>query len=157
MQLDYGFPLLYSLFTHDCVLRHNSNIFIKYADDTTVVGRISNSDESAYREEIQSLSAWCSMNNLILNATETKELIVDFRKSSSSRHSAIYINGSEVEYVSSFKFLGVHISEDLSWHQNTSTLVRKHKWLRCWDIDREIEAQAPAPPSCHCWAPEQSP
>ncbi|KAK3563855.1 hypothetical protein QTP86_002722 [Hemibagrus guttatus] len=107
-------PLLYSLCTHDCVPWHNSNIFIRYADDTTVVGRISNNDESTYREEIQSLSAWCSMNNLTLNATKTKELIVDFWKSNSSRHSPIYINGSEVEHVSSFKFLGVHISEDLS-------------------------------------------
>ncbi|KAK3519981.1 hypothetical protein QTP70_010107 [Hemibagrus guttatus] len=98
-------PLLYSLFTHDCVPRHNSNIFIKYVDDTTVVGQISNNDESAYREEIQSLSVWCSMNNRTLNAMKTKE--------------------SEVEHVSSFKFLGVHISEDLSWHLNTSTLVRK--------------------------------
>ncbi|KAK3546959.1 hypothetical protein QTP86_005536 [Hemibagrus guttatus] len=118
-------PLLYSLFIHGCVPRHNSNIFIKYADDTTVVGLISNNDKLAYREEIQSLSAWCSMNNLTLDATKTKELIVDFQKSSSNRHSPIYINGSEVERVSSFKFLGVHISEDLSWHQNTSTLVRK--------------------------------
>ena len=32
-------PLLYSLFTHDCVARHNSNTIIKFADDTTVVGR----------------------------------------------------------------------------------------------------------------------
>ncbi|KAK3555053.1 hypothetical protein QTP86_008000 [Hemibagrus guttatus] len=86
------------------------------------LGRISNNDELVYREEIQSLSAWCSINNLTLNATKTKELIVDFRKFSSSRHSPIYINGSEVEHVSSFKFLGAHISEDLSWHQNTSTL-----------------------------------
>ncbi|KAK3542765.1 hypothetical protein QTP70_002779, partial [Hemibagrus guttatus] len=78
---------------------HNSNIYIKYADKTTVVGRISNNDESAYREEIQSLSAWFSMNNLTLNATKTKELIVDFRKSNSSIHSSVYINGSEVEHV----------------------------------------------------------
>ncbi|KAK3526903.1 hypothetical protein QTP86_004696 [Hemibagrus guttatus] len=90
-------PLLYSLCTHDCVPRHNSNIFIKYADDTTGVGRISNNNESAYREEIQSLSACCSMNNLTLNATKTKELIVDFWKSNTSRHSPIYINGSAVE------------------------------------------------------------
>ncbi|KAK3525736.1 hypothetical protein QTP70_007030 [Hemibagrus guttatus] len=117
-------PLLYSLFTHDCVLQHNSNIFIKYADDTTV-GRISNNNESAYREEIQSLSELCSMNNVSLNAMKTKELIVDFWKSNNSRHSPIYINVSEVERVSSFKFLGVHISEHLSWHQNASTLVRK--------------------------------
>ncbi|KAK3508755.1 hypothetical protein QTP70_004232 [Hemibagrus guttatus] len=86
---------------------------------------MSNNDESANREEIQRLSAWCSMNNLTLNATKTKELVVDFRKSNSNRHSSIYINGSEVERVSSFKFLSVHISEDLSCHQNTSNLVQK--------------------------------
>ncbi|KAK3549709.1 hypothetical protein QTP86_007157 [Hemibagrus guttatus] len=52
----------------------------------------SNNDESAYSVEIQSLSEWCSMNNLTLNAMKTKELIVDFQKSNSSRHSPIYIN-----------------------------------------------------------------
>jgi hypothetical protein len=31
---------LYSLFTHDCKARHNCNTIIKYADDTTVVGLI---------------------------------------------------------------------------------------------------------------------
>ena len=29
-------PLLYSLFTHDCMARHDSNTIIKFADDTTV-------------------------------------------------------------------------------------------------------------------------
>jgi hypothetical protein len=42
--------LLYSLFTHDCTTRHNSNTIIKFADDTTVVGLISDNDETAYRE-----------------------------------------------------------------------------------------------------------
>ncbi|KAK3565947.1 hypothetical protein QTP86_023272 [Hemibagrus guttatus] len=87
--------------SHLIVPRHISNNFIKYADDTTVVGRFSNNDESAYRKEIQSLSAWCSMYNLTLNATKTKELIVDFRKSNSSRNAPIYINGSEVDRLSS--------------------------------------------------------
>ena len=45
-------PLLYSLFTHDCVAMHTSNSIIKYADDTTVVGLIANNDETAYREEV---------------------------------------------------------------------------------------------------------
>ena len=30
-------PLLYSLFTHDCMARHDSNTIIKFSDDTTVV------------------------------------------------------------------------------------------------------------------------
>ena len=44
-------PLLYSLYTHDCVASHNSNS-IKFADDTTVVNLINNNDETAYREEV---------------------------------------------------------------------------------------------------------
>jgi hypothetical protein len=39
-------PLLYSLFTHDCVAMHTSNSIIKFADDTTVVGLITNNDET---------------------------------------------------------------------------------------------------------------
>jgi hypothetical protein len=41
-------PLLYSLFTHDCVAKHDSNTIIKFADDTTVVGLITENDERAY-------------------------------------------------------------------------------------------------------------
>ena len=33
-------PPLYSLFTHDCVAKHDSNTIIKFADVTTVVGLI---------------------------------------------------------------------------------------------------------------------
>ena len=43
-------PLLYSLFTHDCTARHDCNTIIKFADDTTVVGLITDNDETAYRE-----------------------------------------------------------------------------------------------------------
>jgi hypothetical protein len=42
-------PLLFSLFTHDCMARHDSNIIIMFADDTTVVGLITDNDETAYR------------------------------------------------------------------------------------------------------------
>jgi hypothetical protein len=45
-------PLLYSLFTYDCVPVHCSNTIAKFTDDTTVVGLISDNDESAYREEV---------------------------------------------------------------------------------------------------------
>jgi hypothetical protein len=66
-------PLLYSLFTHDCMAMHTSNS-IKCADDTPVVGLISNNDEIAYREEVRSLVEWS------LNVNKMKELIMDFRK-----------------------------------------------------------------------------
>ena len=43
-------PLLYSLFTHDCTARHDSNTIIKFADDTTVLGLITDNNETAYNE-----------------------------------------------------------------------------------------------------------
>ena len=73
-------PFLYSLFTHDCRTVHGSNSIIKFTDDTTVIGLISNNNEAAYREEVQHLATWCMDNNLLLNTSKTKELIVDFRK-----------------------------------------------------------------------------
>ena len=73
-------PLLYSLFTHDCVAKHDSNTIIKFADDTTVVGLITDNDEQAYREDVRDLAVWCQDNNLSLNVSKTKELNVDYRK-----------------------------------------------------------------------------
>ncbi|KAL0161701.1 hypothetical protein M9458_045426, partial [Cirrhinus mrigala] len=39
-------PLLFTLLTHDCTANFSSNHIIKFADDTTVVGLISNNDET---------------------------------------------------------------------------------------------------------------
>ena len=47
--------------------RHDSNTIIKFADNTTVVGLITNNNETAYREEVRALRVWCQENNLTLN------------------------------------------------------------------------------------------
>ncbi len=46
-------PLLYSLYTHDCTATHSSNHIVKFADDTAVIGPITDNDETAYREEVR--------------------------------------------------------------------------------------------------------
>ncbi|KAK0132601.1 RNA-directed DNA polymerase from mobile element jockey [Merluccius polli] len=47
-----GGQVLYSLYTHDYVARSSSNSIIKFADDTVVVGLISDNDEKAYLEVV---------------------------------------------------------------------------------------------------------
>ena len=89
-------PLLYTLYTHDCTPTHQSNTIIKFADDTTVVGLISGGDETAYRVEVERLSVWCNTNNLILNTSKSKELVVDFRRCKPDIQ-PITINGDRVE------------------------------------------------------------
>ena len=86
------------------------------------MGLIEDDDEKAYRAEVGSLTQWCQDNNLALNVTKTKELIVDFRMQERV-HAPIYINGVAVEQVPDFKFLGVNISKDLKWATHTSQLV----------------------------------
>ena len=120
-----GCVLSPALFTQDCSPIYSSNTIVKFADDTTVVGFISNNDETHYRQEVQHLTEWCSDNNLVLNTTKTKEVIVDCRRSRNTTPSPLYISGEEVERVDSSKFLGLHITKDLTWSLNTSHLVKK--------------------------------
>lgn len=47
--------LVLSVYTHNCTPIHKINVIIKFADDTTVAGLISEGDESAYREEADRL------------------------------------------------------------------------------------------------------
>ncbi len=90
-------PLLFTLLTHDCTAKFSSNHIIKFADDTTVVGLISNNDETHYREEVAQLAEWCGTNNLSLNVGKTKEVVLDFRRRNSVDHPPLTIDSSPVE------------------------------------------------------------
>ncbi|KAK3573094.1 hypothetical protein QTP86_013015 [Hemibagrus guttatus] len=80
--------------------------------------------ESAYREEMQQLIAWCKDNNLSLNIDKTKEMVVDFRRAQSD-HSPLIIDGSPVEIIKRTKFLGVHLAENFTSSLNTTSISKK--------------------------------
>lgn len=85
-------PALFTLFIHDCSATYPTNV--KFAADTTV-----DNDGTHYREKIQHLIGWCSDNNLVLNSSKTKEVIVEFRKSRRMEDTPLHIQGEEVEQV----------------------------------------------------------
>jgi mannose/fructose/N-acetylgalactosamine-specific phosphotransferase system component IIB len=93
-------------------------------DDTTVVGLITNNDETANREEARDLAVWCQDNNLSLNVIKTKEMIDDYMKRR-TEHAPILIDEAVVEQVERFKFLGVHITNNLTWSKHTKTVVKR--------------------------------
>ncbi|CAM4610534.1 unnamed protein product [Leuciscus chuanchicus] len=117
-------PLLFSLYTNDCTSKDTSVKFLKFADDTTVIGLIRNGDESAYRQEVEQLALWCSYNNLELNTLKTLEMIVDFRRNPPALPS-LTIMDSTVTAVESFRFLGTTISQDLKWDTHIDSIVKK--------------------------------
>ncbi|KAI4885078.1 hypothetical protein NFI96_008456 [Prochilodus magdalenae] len=103
--------------------RHTSNTIFKFAYDTTILGLITDGDETAYRDEVSALSEWCYHNNLSLNISKTKEMTVDYRKLQRGGQSSLNINGAEVERVSIVRLLGVHLTDDLSWSLQQSSEV----------------------------------
>ena len=52
------------------------------------------------------------------------EMIEDYRKSR-AEHASILIDGAVMEQVESFKFLGVHITNELEWSKHTKTVVKR--------------------------------
>ncbi|KAF7686639.1 hypothetical protein HF521_015032 [Silurus meridionalis] len=117
-------PLLFSLYTNDCISSDPTVKLLKFADDTTLIGLIQDGDESAYKQEVKQLVLWCSQNNLELNTLKTVEMIVDFRKHPSTLL-PLTISNIPVSPVENFKFLGTTISQDLKWESNINSILKR--------------------------------
>ena len=53
---------------------------VKYVDNTTIIHYITNNDEQSYQEEMNNHAEWCSADNLLLNVSNAKELILKKRR-----------------------------------------------------------------------------
>ena len=91
---------------------------------TEVVGLNTDNDETAYRGEVRDLTMWWKDNNLSLNVSKTKEMIVDYRKKR-TEPTPILIDVAVVEQVESFKFLGVHVTKKLTLSKHIKTVVKR--------------------------------
>ena len=80
------------------------------------------------REEVQRMVDWCGKNNLVLNVSKTCEMTIDFRKHKNPM-CQLLIDNTVVKQVESFKFLGSTISSDLSWGNNTASMVKRGQQL----------------------------
>ena len=137
-------PKLYSLNTYDCCASTDKCCVVKFTDGTTIVGFIDNCDESYYRSQIDFLIKWCNDNNLMLNVNKTKEMVIDFRLNKTAIQ-PITINGNVVEIVTSFRFLGTVICNNLSWNDQCIEILKKARQrlyflrtLRSFNVNSEI-------------------
>ena len=98
----------------------------KFADDTELVGKISNDEDAIYHKQIENFLNWCDKNYLYLNVSKTKEMCVDFRKNQRCPK-PVYINGEAVERVDTYKYLGVVFDSKLNWKENINSVLEKKK------------------------------
>ncbi|KAI3368527.1 hypothetical protein L3Q82_025539, partial [Scortum barcoo] len=151
---------LYTIYTVD--FQHNtSNCFLqKFSDNTAVVGLIREDEEEEYKKTIKEFVNWSEHNHLILNTTKTKEVIVDFRKRRRRRDqpTPISIRGTEVEVVSSHRYLGVQLDEKLDWSKPHGVCVpQRAESTVLLEAAAVIQYLSPPAPECVSYGGRQCP
>ncbi|KAF7644467.1 hypothetical protein LDENG_00221510 [Lucifuga dentata] len=117
-------PFLFSLYTSDFTYNTDHCHTQKFSDDTAIIGHVSDGNELEYRGVIKDFVDWCGMNHLHINASKTKEMVIDFRRKSPPT-TLVNIQGLDIETVESYKYLGVHLNNKLDWSINTDVLYKK--------------------------------
>ena len=135
---------LFILYTNDCKATRDGVKIVKYADDTAIVGLISQ-NELNYRCEVNRFQEWCKQNFLHLNTSKTKEMIFDFRTSKRSELLPIVIKDSDIEIVETYKYLGTVIDNRLTWADQCKAVLSKSQQrmyflrkLKAFHVDRTI-------------------
>ena len=117
-------PVLFTLYTSDFRYNKESCHLQKFSDDTAIVGCIRDGQEGEYRSLVEDFVQWCKLNHLQLNTTKTKEMVVDFQRTKRALL-PVSIEGVNVEVVSTYKYLGVHLDNKLDWSANTDAVYKK--------------------------------
>ena len=138
-------PSFYTIFTFDCEALDENSLIVKFADDTTEAGLITNDNESLYFEQVHALTEWCKVNNLDLNIPKTKEMLIDFRRKILVTPTPLKIDNKIVEQVSCFKLLGTILNNTLTWSDHCETILGKARQrlyflrkLKSFGVDKNI-------------------
>ena len=128
-------PLLFIIYMNDIAKVTDKFHFVLYADDTSLVEPIGtfNADiknctivSEAINSELKLITDWLSLNKLSLNAKKTKMMIFHHRQRNISNIIPnLYINGSQIERVNEFNFLGTMFDECLTWKSHTQKVASK--------------------------------
>lgn len=122
-------PLLFLIYIND--LRYASEMFntITYADDTTLTYSPNFTFDEKHTSnqiniELQNIHDWFAANKLSLNVEKTNFMIFH-SKGTKPLNLKLEINSSLLTKVSSFKFLGILLQENLKWNNHVNQVTIK--------------------------------
>ena len=125
-------PLLFLVYINDlpCIME-NSKVSM-YADDTSLY--YSSSDISqlndALNEDLKKLDRWLKGNKLSLNVVKTRSMLITTKQrkkylETSDQNFKPSIREENVQVVSSTKYLGIQIDENLTWKNQIKSVTEK--------------------------------
>ena len=77
------------------------------------------------QSSIDLLSSWLHSKYLTINPSKTKYMVISRKSSNSPNFSILYLNGSPLERVYSFKYLGIILNSQLSWSPQIDYICSK--------------------------------
>ena len=116
-------PLLFAIMVNDLV--NDWRLRAKFVDDLTLLEVIPRNSPSVMCHIVSDVQEFASNNNMQLNPKKCKEMRVSFLHYNSCELQPIASGGIYIEEVTSFKLLGVYISNDLSWAVHCEYVVKK--------------------------------
>jgi hypothetical protein len=102
---------------------HASLPLHKFVDDVTATEVIVPSTASQMQQTADQITQWSHLNQMIINTKKTKEML--FGSIKKQPPPQIEFNQTFVDRVDSFKLLGVHISDTLSWDNHVNAVCLK--------------------------------
>ena len=100
----------------------SSGNIVLFADDLLLYRKITCMEDFVYlQNNVDELAAWLSSYKLTLNANKCKSLLIS-RKRCLSLSPIINVLGCALERVSSYKYLGILITSDLSWSEHIKAI-----------------------------------
>ena len=123
-------PLLFTIYINDLHLACTKFHPIIYADDTTLSATLhafesrGQDRDTNINSDLECILNWLNLNKLSLNISKTKAMLFH----SSRRtvlHPNITINNQEIEFVSSFNFLGITLDKGLTWKAHIAKISVK--------------------------------
>ena len=98
-----------------------------YADDMEMHCSNANlaSTKRDLQQDIQSVNSWLCVNLLTLNIRKSNVMLIGSRQRLRNHDLCISVDGKQLSRLSSVKYLGLHIDENLSWHQHTANVVQR--------------------------------
>jgi hypothetical protein len=117
-------PLLFIIYIND--LPNASDMFkmLMYADDTTIYFNLNDIKEDRINDELSKISDWLAVNKLSLNISKTKCMMFQSKRKE-VRKPSIVMNGTTIDYVDSFNFLGLTLNHNLTWKNHIDVISLK--------------------------------
>ena len=119
-------PLLFLLFIND--LPKTTVFDVRLFADDTFLSLKGNDYKVLIKNaniELKKVSGWLSANRLTLNISKTKYMIIRRPRTKIDGNYSLRFNGKKLEKCTSYKYLGVHLDENLIWTQHIKYLCRK--------------------------------